>query len=156
MKKDIFIDDNIAKNFVNPVDPEYIKLMNWLNMFKHNPSCDAYLVVSKKLLEEYNGTHATCKEAQNICVIVATLQIQGRLIIKNNKELREFRRKHYKKHICTHFTCSKPDREYHIPTVLLSNRRYALLIDKNFVNDLSRFPGFTVTVAKRPESINYI
>ena len=156
MKKDIFIDDNIAKNFVNPVDTEYVKLINWLNTFNHNPSRDAYLVVSKKLLEEYNGTHATCKEAQNICVIVAKLQIQGRLTIKKNKELREFRRRHYKKHVCNHLTCSKPDREYHIPTVLLSTRHYALSADKAFINDLSWFPGFTVTVAKRPESINYV
>lgn len=155
MIKDIFIDDNIAKNFTNPADPEYINLISWLLEYNANPNQDAYLVVSVKLLEEYDGTVGLCKYAQNICVIVNTLLSQDRLIKKENKEIREFRNKYYTKHICNRLRCSKNDRDYHIPTVLLSNRRYALSIDDDFVNDLSSFPGFTVTVAKRPQHINY-
>jgi len=30
IQKDIFIDTNIAKNFTNPLDPEYKKLVFWL------------------------------------------------------------------------------------------------------------------------------
>ena len=155
MMKDIFIDDNIAKNFANPADPEYIKLIIWLLDYSANPNQDAYLVVSVKLLEEYAGTVGLCKYAQNIGVIVDKLNSQGRLVKKNNKEIRDFRDKHYTKRICNRLTCSTNDQNYHIPTVLLSNRRYALSIDNNFVNDLKSFPGFNVTVAKRPQHINY-
>lgn len=31
MKKDIFIDNNIASKFSNPLDPEYKKLIKWLD-----------------------------------------------------------------------------------------------------------------------------
>ena len=33
MKKDIFIDNNIASKFSNPQDKEYIKLTQWLLYF---------------------------------------------------------------------------------------------------------------------------
>jgi hypothetical protein len=52
-RKDIFIDNNIAKNFSNPLDPDYKKLIKWLREFNdddpkiHN---NAYLMVSNKLL----------------------------------------------------------------------------------------------------------
>ena len=60
MKKDLFIDNNIAKNFSNPQDEEYIKLTKWLINFDssdiENKDNYAHLVVSKKLLGEYNRT----------------------------------------------------------------------------------------------------
>ncbi len=46
--KDIFIDNNIAKNFCNPLDPEYKRLIQWLIS-----DSTAYLVVSNKLIVEY-------------------------------------------------------------------------------------------------------
>lgn len=155
MMKDIFIDNNIAKSFANPADPEYIKLIIWLLDYSANPNQDAYLVVSVKLLEEYAGTVGLCKDAQNIYLIVDKLTSQGRLIRKSNKEIRDFRNRYYTKRISNRLKCSTNDRDYHIPTVLLSSRRYALSIDNDFVNDLLSFPGFTVTVAKRPQHINY-
>lgn len=155
MIKDIFLDDNIAKNFVNPADPEYIELITWLLHYSGNPTHDAHLVVSVKLLQEYAGSTGLCKYAQNIGVIVDKLNSQGRLVTKKNREIRDFRNKYYTKHICNSFTCSKNDRHYHIPTVLLSHRRYALSIDKNFLKDLLSFPGFIVAAAKRPQNINY-
>ena len=121
MIKDIFVDANIAKNFVNPADPEYIKLIIWLKTCNYNPNQDAYLVVSKKLLQEYYGTPGECNEAQNIYVIVAKLQAEGRLIIKKNRDISNFRKTHYTKHICGLLRCTNTDRNYHIPTVLLSN-----------------------------------
>ena len=33
MLKDLFIDNNVAKNFANPLDPEYKKLIQWLMTF---------------------------------------------------------------------------------------------------------------------------
>jgi hypothetical protein len=58
MKKDIFIDNNIAKNFTNPLDPEYVKLIKWLLAYDEVPEgspdyINAHLAVSKKLLVEY-------------------------------------------------------------------------------------------------------
>ncbi len=155
MKKDIFIDANIAKSFANPADPEYIKLLEWLRTYNRNPRRDAYLVVSKKLLQEYIGSTGDCINTTNICAIVGVLLSEGRLIVKKNKDISDFRKTHYKKHIRKCLTCNRIDRDYHIPTVLLSDRRYALSIDSDFIRDLIWFPGFTVVTAKRPQAINY-
>ena len=57
MKKDIFIDNNVANKFTNPQDTEYKKLTQWLLNFNvddiENKNNYAHLVVSKKLLAEY-------------------------------------------------------------------------------------------------------
>lgn len=56
-KKDIFIDNNITKNFCNPLDPEYKKLIKWLMAFdEQDKAKNAYLVISNKLLAEYYRT----------------------------------------------------------------------------------------------------
>ncbi len=155
MKKDIFIDNNIAKNFANPMDPEYKKLISWLKIHNNNKNADAYLVISKKLLEEYISTSGQCNASTNICAIVALLHSQGRLDIFTNSQISQFCRTHYKKHVVQNMICSYIDRKYHIPTVLLSERHYALSIDDAFIRDLINFPGFTVVAAKRPEYLNY-
>jgi hypothetical protein len=38
---------------------------------------------------------------------------------------------------------------------LLSDRKFALSYDDNFIYDLINFSGFTVLVKKRPEEIPY-
>lgn len=155
MKKDIFIDNNIAKNFANPMDPEYKKLLSWIRTHNLNKNADAYLVASKKLLEEYISTSGQCNASTNICAIVAVLQSQGRLDTFTNNQIKQFRKTHYKKHVVKAMTCSDIDRNYHIPTVFLSERHYALSIDDAFIRDLLNFPGFTAVAAKRPENLNY-
>ena len=155
MKKDIFIDNNVSKNFANPADPEYKKLLSWLFLYTRNPNEDAYLVVSIKLIEEYIATSGACNASTNICVVIDRLQSQGRLVIITKKQISSFRRTHYKSHVVRNLTCTNTDRNYHIPTVLLSERRYALSIDDAFINDLLNFPGFSVVCAKRPELIPY-
>ena len=45
MIKDLFVDNNIAKNFKNPADPHYEKLIKWL--FE-----EGHLVLTQKLLKE--------------------------------------------------------------------------------------------------------
>jgi hypothetical protein len=43
--KDIFIDNSIAKNFANPLDPEYKKLVAWLMRYdQSHKSINAILV----------------------------------------------------------------------------------------------------------------
>ena len=50
MKKDIFIDTNVASKFSNPQDKEYIKLTQWLILFDRDDAGNkdnyAHLVVS--------------------------------------------------------------------------------------------------------------
>ncbi|MBB6004029.1 hypothetical protein [Arcicella rosea] len=158
MKKDIFIDNNIASRFKNPADPAYIKLRDWL--IKHTEikegeiDINAHLVVSQKLLNEYNRSNQNVKEGQNIIAIIGRLQKQGRLVFIKNQAIKDFQQVHFTKKVEKKLTCNQEDRE-HIPTVLLSHRKYALSIDDNFVSDLINFPGFVVTACKRPEDLPY-
>ena len=79
MLKDIFIDNNIAKNFGNPLDIEYKKLQNWL---VDNPN--AYLVVSNKLLAEYYRSVGQSYYKNSIPSIIDKLTREGRLIKISN------------------------------------------------------------------------
>ncbi len=158
MKKDIFIDNNIASRFKNPADPEYIKLRDWLVLFREikegEEDTNAHLVVSQKLLGEYNRSNYNNKEGQNITAIISRLQKQGRLIFVKNQEIKDFKEEHFTKKIERKLSCNQEDRE-HIPVVLLSHRKYALSIDDAFVNDLLTFPKFQALACKRPEEMPY-
>lgn len=154
MKKDIFIDTNIVSRFTNPMDKEYIHLIKWLQTFNNDETKDAYLVVSKKLLSEYNRSTMHALSATCISSIINTLLIQGRLISITNEQIKEFHRQHFTKKVEKNLRCNEEDRN-HIPVVLLSERKYALAIDDAFVNDLRNFPGFTARVEKRPEDLPY-
>lgn len=158
MKKDIFIDNNIASRFKNPADPEYIKLRDWLVLFREinegEEDTNAHLVVSQKLLGEYNRSNYNNKEGQNITAIISRLQKQGRLIFVKNQEIKDFQQEHFTKKTLKQLSCNQEDRE-HIPVVLLSHRKYALSIDDAFVNDLLNFPKFQVLACKRPEEMPY-
>ncbi|HLP47450.1 MAG TPA: hypothetical protein VK186_17850 [Candidatus Deferrimicrobium sp.] len=155
MKKDIFIDNNIAKNFCNPMDPEYKKLIAWL--MKNNPtdsSGNAYLVVSNKLLAEYNRSVSFSTSASSIPIIIDRLTREGRLIKVNNTAIKEFQRRCFSKKIQKNLRSNLEDQD-HIPVVLLSDRKYALSLDEDFIYDLTHFPGFRARVEKRPEKLPY-
>lgn len=158
MKKDIFIDNNIASRFKNPADPEYIKLRDWLVLYReikeNEEDTNAHLVVSNKLLNEYSRSNQNIKDGQNIILIIARLQRQGRLIKIDNQAIKDFQQEHFTKKIQKKLSCNEEDRE-HIPIVLLSNRKYALSIDDAFVTDLLNFPGFKALACKRPEEMPY-
>ena len=158
MKKDIFIDNNIAKNFSNPVDSEYKKLIEWLMKFNsddiENKDNYAHLVVSNKLLKEYSASNRNAASSTNISVIINSLIAQGRLIKISNENIKDFKARYFTKTIEKRFKCNVEDQE-HIPVVLLSNRKYALTYDDSFTNDLLNFPGFVVKVEKRPEHLPY-
>lgn len=155
MKKDIFIDNNIAKNFSNPMGPQYRKLVKWLMKYdKNNLSLNAYLVVSQKLIGEYYNTASGDRGSTSIAVIIAKLTQEGRLSRFSNEKIKEFKRNHFKKAIVKKLRSNKKDHD-HIPLVLLSDRKYALSQDKNFIYDLVHFPGFTVRAEKRPERLPY-
>ncbi|ELS33657.1 MULTISPECIES: hypothetical protein [Pseudanabaena] len=156
-RKDIFIDNNIAKNFSNPLDPEYKQLIKWLIEFDANPKNmykNAHLVVSNKLLNEYLRTMGNATLGNNILRIIDTLTKQGRLIKISNEQIKEFQREHFTNKVKKRLVSNKEDRE-HIPVVLLSDRKYALTLDEKFTDDLINFPSFTATVGKKPSDIPY-
>jgi hypothetical protein len=155
--KDIFIDNNIASRFKNPADEEYKKLIKWLITYtedEENQDKNAYLVVSPKLLAEYHRSNLHVKDGQNIIVIIGILQRQGRLVIISNEQIKTFKQQYFTKKIEKNLQSNHEDRE-HIPVVLLSERKYALSIDQNFVKDLNSFPGFNAFACSRPEDMPY-
>ncbi len=158
MKKDIFIDNNIASKFSNPQDKEYIELTKWLLNYDlkdaKNKNNYAHLVVSNKLLKEYFDSAKNANSNTSIPMIIGILQSQGRLIIVKNQEIKDFKVTYFSKKIIRHLRCNSKDRE-HLPVVLLSDRKYALTYDDDFSYDLLNFPGFNVKVKKRPEDLPY-
>ena len=158
MKKDLFIDNNIASKFSNPQDKEYIKLTEWLLDFNSNDSGNkdnyAHLIVSKKLLAEYFRSAQSAKGNTSIPIIVNKLLSEGRLIIITNQQIKDFKNQFYSKAVERKLRSNNEDRE-HIPLVLLSDRKYALSYDENFIYDIKNFSGFIVKVEKRPENLPY-
>lgn len=158
MRKDLFIDNNIAKNFSNPQDKEYIKLTEWLREFDsadiENKDNYAHLVVSKKLLVEYYRTSMGAVSDTAIPAIIDKLTREDRLIIISNQQISNFKLAYYSRRIERSLRSNNEDRE-HIPLVFLSDRKFALSYDDNFIYDLEHFAGFVVRVEKRPENLPY-
>lgn len=158
MRKDIFIDNNIAKNFSYPHDSEYKKLLKWLLDYNVedilNKNNYAHLVVSHKLIAEYNRTSRDAKSNTSIPIILSKLQKDGRLFFVKNEEIISFQNEYLKKNVLKKLKSNKEDHA-HIAIVLLSDRKYALTYDNNLTFDLENFPSFTVLVKKRPEEIPY-
>ena len=156
-RKDLFIDNNIAKNFSNPLDPEYKKLIKWLIEFNSNPKKhddNAHLVISQKLIAEYYRTMGHAASGNNIAVIINLLTQQGRLNRISNEQIKEFKQKYFTNKAKRRLISNEEDRE-HIPVVLLSDRKYALTLDEKFTADLINFPSFIATVGKKPSDIPY-
>lgn len=154
MKRDIFIDNNIASQyFSNPIDDEYKKLIEWLKIHNKNDD-DAHLVVSPFLLREYYESNRYANSRTNIVQIIADMTKQDRLVNFSKKNIEAFQQEHFSKKVVKKLLSNAKDRN-HIPTVLLSERKMALTEDENFIHDLINFSGFEVIVAKRPEELNY-
>lgn len=153
--KDLFIDNNIASRFSNPMDKEYKILIDWLLAYdKNNLDNCAFLVLSKKLIGEYFSSAREANSNTCIHVIINKLTIEGRRLFITNDQIKEFQTTHYSKKVLKKLRSNNKDRE-HIPLILLSNRKFALSYDKNFIYDLTHFSGFTVIAKKRPELIPY-
>lgn len=155
MKKDIFIDNNIASQyFSNPINEEYKKLIDWLFTDNENEETDAYLVVSPYLLREYHESNRNANSRTNIIKIVEDLTKQERLNQFSKKDIEAFQQKHFSKKILKKLLSNAQDRN-HIPAVLLSDRKMALSEDNNFLSDLQEFSDFKPITAKRPENLDY-
>ena len=155
MKKDIFIDNNIASRyFSNPVDEDHSKLVDWLRTFNEDEATDAYLVISPYLMREYHESNRNATSTTNIVQIIGDLTKQERLVNFTKKEIEAFQSQHYSKKVMKRLLSNNKDRN-HIPAVLLSDRKMALSEDDNFLHDLYEFSSFEPTTAKRPEKLNY-
>jgi hypothetical protein len=158
MKKDIFIDTNVAKNFANPMDPAYKALLKWLMSYPHQGEdvqhLNPHLAVSQKLLNEYKRSSMHAYGGTSIGLVVDLLTKQGRLHKISKNDCEAFKAQHFTKTVEKKLACNHEDREL-LPVVLLSHRKFALTRDDNFTHDLLRFPGFIVTVAKKPEDLPY-
>lgn len=153
--KDLFIDNNIAKNFSNPMDPEYKKLIGWLmNYDESKQAAHAHLVVSHKLLNEYYRSARDAQSGTSIPTIIQKLTREGRLIKISNEEIKAFQRQYFTQKIKRKLTSNREDWD-HLALVLLSVRKYGLSLDDALVNDLRDFPGFVVWLEKRPEDLPY-
>ncbi len=136
-QKDIFIDTNIAKNFKNPADPEYKKLLEWL--FR-----EGVWVVNQKLLVEYGRTN------QNIFFLISELQKQGRLKKFEKSDLDKIKfKKSYEKGLQ-----SNNEDWIHLKTIWLSVRKIGIIIDNGLRNDIYNSPlqdGIQPRAVSRPQ-----
>lgn len=146
MIKDLFVDNNVAKNFKNPADPQYEKLIQWL----YN---EGHLVLSQKLLKEYHDSNRG-NYGQSILSIIARLTKDERIVMISNEQLKalNFPKKLDEK-------CQRLDKDYwHLKAILLSNRKMTLIIDQRFrdaVNSHPKFDGVQAYAVARPEEIDY-
>lgn len=160
--KDIFIDCNIAKNFANPMDSHYKDLLKWIMEYDEkkatvnivNKNNYAHLVVNQKLLIEYNRTSYNCAHSTSITSIINLLTRQGRLIKMHNKDIEEYKSKHFKKATLKKLLSNEED-HCHICSILNSTRKLVLTYDKNLKKDLLSFIKMSVLVSDRPEKIKY-
>lgn len=139
--KDIFIDTNIAKNFKNPADPEYKKLLTWL--FE-----EGIWVVNQKLLVEYGRTN------QNILVLTNVLLREGRLKKIEKYQLDKIKfKKAYEKSLK-----SNSEDWVHLKTIWLSVRKIGIVIDAGLREDINNSPlqnGLQPFAVARPEQVDY-
>ncbi len=154
MRKDIFIDNNIACRFANPMDPEMKRLITWIMEYEEGSSDNAVLMVSDKLLREYVASCQGAYGVTSIPTIIGKLTREGRLAKITNAEIKDFQNKYFTKTVERNLRSNEEDRN-HIPIVLLSERKFALTNDRNFTYDLAHFPGFKVLVNSRPENLPY-
>lgn len=158
MRKDIFIDTNIAKNFSNLKDEEYKKLISWLITFDERipKEENAHLVVSDKLLQEYISSSSGAKSTTTIANIISRLWKQGRKIKFTSKEIKEFQNKHFKTRIKNKFNLHTANKDTnHVPIILMSDRKKALIIDKEFRNTINNFPRFRAEAESKPREEFY-
>jgi hypothetical protein len=151
--KDIFIDNDFATRLSNPIEKEYTELIKWLLN-----SNDAYLVIDQKLLKEYADTCGSCNYGSNltnIWIIVSRLQANGRWNRINKKCIESFKSKYFTSSVRKILKSNYNDREWHIPSVFLSDRHLVLSLDNNFKTDLSIFPKFSAISSDTPSNIPY-
>ena len=167
--KDIFIDNNIASRFATAKDPEYKKIIKWLLKFDKSISLEnnAHLVLSNKILKEYYDSSRNARSATSIIAIIDIMTKDGRnrkspkenYNFYSNNEIKEFRNTYFTNNIKKRFTNqfrNERNRDLdHLPIILMSDRKKALIIDNEFRNLVNEFPGFNAVAENRPREEFY-
>ena len=144
MTKDILVDNCIAKNFCNPASQEYKDFIKWLRD-------EGTLVVTNRLIADYNRATAQSGSPSNICYLVALLQSKGRLLAYSKTQLATLE---FPKRVTKRLRSNKDDWDQ-VKAVVLSPRKYAITLDANFAKDVNSFPGVTARAELRPSKIPY-
>jgi hypothetical protein len=110
MRKDIFIDNNIASRFGNPADEEYKKLVCWLAKNGEVKEDNAFLTVSQKLIGEYNRSNIHPKSLNAIPILVTKLQREGRLNFIDNQTIKDFKKEYFTKKVERNLLSNKEDK----------------------------------------------
>jgi len=162
MKKDIFIDADVANKFASTKDEHLLELINWLLESKNQ----SFLMMSDYLRNDCFKGNNHCSKEFSICTIYFQLQKDDRLNVKTKKEIKLFQQKFFNKKVWDKLKCTtnkkgdKSNDPEHIALILLSDRRIALTEDENLLNGILDFPmkgigGIKATVAKKPQELNY-
>jgi len=142
--KDIIVDNTVAKNFSNPLDPNYKEFIRWL-------SNTGVLVVTQRLIAEYSRTCAASGSNTSMPVLIDHLQRNGRLKKFSNTMLRNFR---FTERIRRSLRSNGEDHDT-IKAVMLSVRKFALSHDTNLRHDINKFPGHRARAERRPQDLPY-
>ena len=144
MSKDLLVNNSIAKNFCNPLDPHYKAFIHWL-------FAEGELVVTQSLLTEYHASTAGSPSPTNIVVIVAKLTADGRLRRFTKQDLNLFQIPNY---VTSCLRSNRKDWD-NIKAVMLSTRKFALSLDNDFVFDVNNYPGYSARAERRPQDLPY-
>jgi hypothetical protein len=142
--KDVFVDTNLAKNFCNPVDPELKEFIRWLFY-------QGALVVSNKIIAEYDDSCRGATSRSSILVIIAHQTRKNRLAKISNAQLKAVP---FSKAELRVIRCNRKD-HHHLKAVLLSRRKMALTGDKDFTYDVKNLPCIRGFAARRPQDLPY-
>jgi hypothetical protein len=142
--KDILIDNNVAKNFCNPLDDHYKALVEWL--FNKG-----FLVVTQRLLIEYSATSALSRSCTSMPALVDHLLRSGRLRKFGKVTLSDFR---FGARVQRSLRSNKEDHDS-IKAVMLSERKFALSHDNNLRHDINTFPGYHARAEQQPQDLPY-
>jgi hypothetical protein len=142
--KDLLVDNTVAKNFANPLDPHYKALVHWL-------FDTGFLVVTQRLLIEYSRTAAAASSNTAMPALVDHLLRNGRLSMFGKKTLSKFS---FSTRIRRSLRSNQEDHDT-IKAVMLSVRKLALSHDVNLRHDINHFPGYNARAAKRPQDLPY-
>jgi hypothetical protein len=72
-----------------------------------------------------------------------------------NVQINDFKKNNYKKRLFGSLRCNSNDKLFHLPAVLLSNRKFALSLDNNFTYGINNFPRFRALAEYDPSLIPY-
>lgn len=145
MRKDITIDCCCICKCVGQISDVYKELYDWLM----TPNNDSKLMLSEKLHIEYIGSNNQLNVFLN-----QLLQMNKIQPVVENKEIKDFRNKHFNKKIENKLRSNSKDWN-HIALVMISTRRIALSEDNNLIYDINNFPKFFASADNCPSKLPY-